>query len=79
MFLGVESSALIAAGVTEDPTREHDEGLVVGAEVAVPAASWVQRAAEGFGELSGVLVGRLKVDEGPRERLTRVRICGIGA
>jgi pimeloyl-ACP methyl ester carboxylesterase len=79
ILFGVGSSALIAAGVPEDPTGEHDEGLVVGAEVAVPTAIWVQGPAECLGEGSGLHVGCLKVDEGPRQRLTCVRISGIGA
>jgi hypothetical protein len=62
----------VAACVPEGALAEHDECLVVGSEVAVPAEARFEHFAELVRERIGRLGGRLELDERPERRLAGV-------
>ena len=66
-----------AALVAEDPTCEHNEGLVACVEVAVPASRGVDRPAQRLREFAHDLLIYLELDESPGKGLAGAHVTDI--
>ena len=69
----------VTAWIPERLAGEHDEGLVVVAEVAVPATGTVERVFERVCEALCIVVGNLEVKEGPSTGLPGYHVPNVGA
>ena len=60
---------VVAARVAEDAAAEHDEYLLRGTEVAVPAAVRQEQTAQGLGQFARTIGGYLEFEDRPELRL----------
>jgi hypothetical protein len=75
--LSLSTTLGLAPRIPKDPTCEHHEGLVVCAEVAVPASRRAYRPAQRLREVGHDLLIYLELDDSPGKRLAGAHVTDI--